>query len=277
MATSNQVRKVKTFGIGGITLISLLGGLLVVYPFATEADTLQAQVQEKVAENDVLKARIAGLQGTAERIPEIKSINDSLSVRFPSTADIPGLISSLNSTASAVGLSSSAFTEITTTVPTIIADDSSALPASGAESTAPQDNTDTAAAGDESAAVAGAPASGPGGNLASMNVSISIKGNNQQLSRFVQELSKEEGRAFLIKSFTITVDEENGATLTLETEAFLYRTVEDPNAPTPDAQAPAATPAEAAQVPAPEPAPATEPEITEPEAVTPEEDVSDEG
>ena len=264
MATNNPVRKVKTFGIGGITLISLLGGLLVVYPFATEADTLQAQVQEKVAENDVLKARITGLQGTAERIPEIKAINDSLSVRFPSTSDIPGLISSLNSTAATVGLSNSDFTEITTTVPAIIADESSALPASGAESSAPMDNTDTAATGDESTEVAGAaPASGPSGNLASMGVSISIKGSNEQLALFVKELSKEEGRAFLIKSFTITTDEESGSTLTLETEAFLYRTVEDPLAettPTPDG-----TPAEQAPV------------VEDPQAMVPEEPVSDEG
>lgn len=228
MATNNPVRKVKTFGIGGLTLITLLGGMLVVYPFATEADTLQAQVQEKVAENDVLKARIAGLQGTAEQIPAIKSINDSLSVRFPSTSDIPGLISSLNSTAAVVGLSSSNFSEITTTVPEIIADSSAALPDSGAESTAPQDNTDATAAGDESTEVAGAtPASGAGGNLASMTVTIAVKGNSEQLAQFVKELAKEEGRAFLIKGFTITSDEE-GSTLSLETEAFLYRTVEDP-------------------------------------------------
>lgn len=227
MAT-NQVRKVKTFGIGGITLITLLGGMLVVYPFATEADTLQAQVQEKVDENDVLKTRIAGLQGTAEQVPQIKSINDSLSVRFPSTSDIPGLISSLNSTAAVVGLSSSSFSEITTTVPEIIADSSAALPDSGAESTAPQDNTDATGTGDEGAAPAGVPASGPGGNLASMTVTIAVKGNPEQLAQFVKELANEEGRAFLIKGFTITSDEADGSTLSLETEAFLYRTVDDP-------------------------------------------------
>lgn len=242
MATSSKIKKVKTIGIGSISLITVLGTILVVYPFFNEQETLKIQVQEKVSENSVLSTRITSLKATAEQVPKIKAYNDSLSTRFPATSDIPGLISSITSTANAAGLGSGAITGLTTTIPAIVADSAAALPAAGATPAAPSgptDNTDTGAA-------APAPAAGgtttSGGDLASMNVTITVEGNPDQLAAFVRRLSQAEGqRAFLIKSFSIDSAEAGASKLSLETETFLYRTLPDPVAGT--APAAAGTPA----------------------------------
>lgn len=233
MATSTKIKKVKTIGIGSISLVSVLGVILVVYPFFNEQETLKIQVQEKVSENSVLSTRITSLKKTAEQVPKIKAYNDSLSTRFPATSDIPGLISSITTTASSAGLGPSSITALTTTIPAIIADTASTLPAAGAAPAAPSgpvDNTDTGTA-------ATAPAAGgttaSGGDLASMNVTITVEGNPDQLAAFVRQLSQAEGqRAFLIKSFSIDTAEDGASKLNLETETFLYRTLPEPTAGT---------------------------------------------
>lgn len=247
MATSTKIKKVKTIGIGSISLISVLGVILVVYPFFNEQETLKIQVQEKVSENNVLSTRITSLKKTAEQVPQIKAYNDSLTTRFPATSDIPGLISSITTTASSAGLGPGSITALTTTIPAIVADSAAALPAAGGATPAapsgPVDNTDTGTA------AAAAPAAGgttkSGGDLASMNVTITVEGNPDQLAAFVRQLSQAEGqRAFLIKSFSIDTAENGASKLNLETETFLYRTLPEPTAgTTPVAPANPAAPA----------------------------------
>lgn len=260
MASNSKIKKVKTIGIGSISLISVLGVILVVYPFFNEQETLKIQVQEKISENNVLSSRITNLKKTADQVPAIKQINDSLTTRFPATADIPGLISSISSTAARSGLGAGSITGLTTELPTIVADTAAALPAAGAAAPAasgPVDNTDTGSGG---AAAPAAPAAGGtpsagGGDLASMAVSITVEGGTAELSQFVKNLSSGQGRAFLIKSFTMEAAEDGNSKLTLETETFLYRTLPDPAAPpaagTPAAGTPAAgTPATGTTPPA---------------------------
>lgn len=245
MATSTKIKKVKTVGIGSISLISVLGVILVVYPFFNEQETLKIQVQEKVSENSVLSTRIASLKKTVDQVPQVKAYNDSLSTRFPATSDIPGLISSITTTASSAGLGPSSITGLTTTIPAIIADTASTLPAAGGTPAAPSgpvDNTDTGSAAAAAPAATGGATSG--GDLASMNVSITVEGSPEQLAAFVRELSQSEGkRAFLIKSFSIDTAENGASKLSLETETFLYRTLPDPTAATPVAPANPASPA----------------------------------
>jgi Tfp pilus assembly protein PilO len=239
MANSTKIKKVKTAGIGSIALVSILGTILVIYPFFNEQETLKVQVQEKISENSVLSTRITSLKKTAEQVPQIKAFNDSLSARFPATSDIPGLISSISSTASKSGLGAGAVTGLETSIPAIVAEVASTLPAGGAKpaATGPVDNTDTGGG-----AAAGAPAASGaksgGGDLASMKVGITVEGSPEQLATFVKTLAAQEGRAFLIKSFSIDSAEEGKSKLTLETETFLYRTLPEPVAATP----PPATP-----------------------------------
>lgn len=243
MASSTKIKKVKTVGIGSISLVSVLGVILVVYPFFNEQQTLKIEVQEKVSENSVLSTRITSLKKTAEQVPQIKAFNDSLSARFPATSDIPGLVSSISSTASRAGLGSGAITGLETSIPAIVADSAAALPAAGAApaaATGPVDNTDTGAGAAAAPAAAGGTTTG-GGDLASMTVGITVEGSPEQLATFVNELSKAEGqRAFLIKSFGIDTAEDGKSKLTLETETFLYRTLPEPTAPAPAPAAPAA-------------------------------------
>lgn len=236
MASSNKIKKVKTAGIGSIGLVSVLGVILVVYPFFNEQETLKVQVQEKISENSVLSTRISSLKKTAEEVPQIKAFNDSLSVRFPATSDIPGLVSTISTTASAVGLGSGAITGLETSIPAVVADSAAALPSSGSATpkpaSGPVDNTDTGTPAGGGAAAPAAPAKKSGeADLASMKVGITIKGNPDQLNEFVKKLSSGNGRAFLIKSFSLDTTTEGEATLTLDTETFLYRTLPEPGAP----------------------------------------------
>lgn len=229
MANSKQIKKVKTFGIGGIALSVVLGSILVIYPFFNEAEAIKVQVEEKKSENSILLTRISMLKNISSQVPEIKAINDSLSNKFPATSDIPGLVSSLSSVANGVGLSSGSFTSIETSIPVVIADTAAALPQAGAAdpgaATGPVDNTDAG-----SGTSTGAPSSTASGlsNLASMTVTVSLEGNADQLSNFVKNLSESSGRAFLIKSFGIDSSEDGKSKLTLEMTAFLYRTLPDP-------------------------------------------------
>lgn len=232
MASSSKIKKVKTLGIGSISLVSVLGVILVIYPFFNEQETLKIQVQEKVSENSVLSTRITSLKKTAEQVPQIKAFNDSLTVRFPATSDIPGLISSISSTANAAGLGSGAITGLETSIPAIVADSAAALPSGEAPkaATGPVDNTDTGTASTAPAAGAGGTAKSGGGDLASMKVGITVEGSSDQLASFVKNLSAGTGRAFLIKSFSIDSAEDGKSKLTLDTETFLYRTLPDPEA-----------------------------------------------
>lgn len=238
---SSRIKKVKTFGIGSISLVSVIGVILVVYPFFNEKETLKIEVQEKVSENSVLSSRIDGLKKTADQVPQIKAFNDSLSVRFPATSEIPGLVSSLANTASSAGLGSGAITGLETSIPTLIAGTAAALPSSTPKAaTGPVDNTDTgtsaAPPADGAAPASGGTAASGGGDLASMTVDITVEGNPQQLATFVKNLSASEGRAFLIKGFSIDTAEDGKSKLSLSTETFLYRVLPEPTAQ----QAPAA-------------------------------------
>lgn len=236
--SSSQIKKVKSFGIGGVSLAIVLGSILVIYPFFNEAETLKVQVAEKKSENSILLTRIDMLKKISGQIPEVKAINDSLSSKFPATSDIPGLVSSLGSVANSVGLGTGAFTNIETSIPVVIADTAAALPQAGssdkpAAATGPVDNTD---AGTGTPAGAAPTTGSSGSNLASMTVTISVEGTSEQLSEFVKNLSTSSGRSFLIKSFSIdSSGADSKPKLTLETTAFLYRTLPDPvnlNAPT---------------------------------------------
>lgn len=243
---SNRIRKIKLLGFIVIGLVSVIGIITVIYPFFNERETLKVEVQEKMSENSVLSTRISSLKKTAEQVPQIKAFNDSLSVRFPSTSDIPGLVSSLSNTASASGLGSASITGLETSIPTLVAGTASSLPSSTPAATAdkgPTDNTDTGTAA--AAPAAGAAKSNSAGDLASMTVDLTVEGNPEQLTTFVKNLSAGQGRAFLIKGFSLDAGAEGSAKLNLSMETFLYRTLPEPaaNAPAPNpaASAPADT------------------------------------
>lgn len=257
---SNRVKKVKMFGVAGVTLVTVLGGLLVVYPMITEVEAIKIQVAEKVLENTTLQTRIQSLNATADQVPAIKAINDELAAQFPATADIPGLLSSLSESASTVGLGSGAFESIETSVPALIAGGEAALPSTegaapaegGAPAEAPAsgpvDNTDTGAGSAPAPAAGGGATATAGGDLASMTVDITITGTQAQLADFVEAVATGD-RALLIKGFSIEESEDGEATLSLNAEAFLYRTLADP-----DAQATPADPAAPVDPAAPAPA-----------------------
>lgn len=243
---SNRIRKIKLLGFVIIGLVSIIGIITVIYPFFNERETLKVEVQEKMSENSVLSTRINSLKKTAEQVPQIKAFNDSLSVRFPSTSDIPGLVSSLSSTASASGLGSASITGLETSIPTLVAGTASNLPAAAPSAKAdkgPTDNTDTGTAA--SAPAAGATKSAGAGDLASMTVDLTVEGSPEQLTTFVKNLSAGQGRAFLIKGFNLDAGTDGQAKLTLSMETFLYRTLAAPTDPKAATPAAPATPAPA--------------------------------
>lgn len=247
MPSSSRIKKVKTVGIGSISLVSVLGVILVVYPFFNERETLKVSVDEKISENSVLQTRISSLKKTAEQTPQIKAFNDSLTSRFPATSDIPGLVSSLAETASSAGLGSASITGLETQVPTIVPDTAASLPSSSTakkeESKGPTDNTDTGTAAGSGSTTPKA-AGSASQNLASMGVTLTVEGDPEQLATFVKNLSNGKGRTFLIKGFSITTAADGKTTLSLTTETFLYRTLAapvDPKAPAPNPSTPADT------------------------------------
>jgi Tfp pilus assembly protein PilO len=241
---SNRIRKIKLLGALIIGLVSIVGIITVIYPFFNERETLKVEVQEKASENSVLSTRITTLNKTAEQVPQIKAFNDSLSVRFPSTSDIPGLVSSLANTASASGLGSGSITGLETSIPTLVAGTASSLPSSTTDTKTdkgPTDNTDTGSAS-SAAPAAGAAKSSSAGDLASMTVDLTVEGSPEQLATFVKNLSSGQGRAFLIKGFNIDSGADGASKLSLSMETFLYRTLPEPvKNPAPAAPAPADT------------------------------------
>lgn len=242
LVASSRIRKIKLLGSIIIGLVSIIGIITVIYPFFNERETLKIEVQEKMSENSVLSTRINSLKKTAEQVPQIKAFNDSLSVRFPSTSDIPGLVSSLASTASASGLGSASITGLETSIPTLVAGTAASLPSSTAATKAdkgPTDNTDTGTAA--AAPAAGTAKAASAGDLASMTVDLTVEGSPDQLTTFVKNLSAGQGRAFLIKGFSLDAGAEGSAKLNLSMETFLYRTLPEPAANAPATPAPADT------------------------------------
>jgi len=87
-----------------VVVILLIGWFGLVAPKRSSADSLRNQAAAQEQQNNTLKAQIADLQAKQKNLPQQQAIIADVHQRIPQNPDLPALIRSLSSMASATGV-----------------------------------------------------------------------------------------------------------------------------------------------------------------------------
>ena len=193
--------------VGGLALvvIAALGWTLVVGPeTSTLADT-RAQIQTTRDQNTLLAAQLAGLEKQRAELGETRRMARALAVKFPPTADQPGLFEEVTTAAVDAGIGPKGVTTLAPTPPTI-------------------GSADPAAAGTTTPA----PAASGSPLLARQTVTVAVSGSYDETQRLLENL-EQMPRAYLIATLTLSGDGDTGDyTTTITGDMFVMPPVKDP-------------------------------------------------
>lgn len=218
-------RNIILFGTLALVVLAVAGWFLLLAPRMATAGDIDAQRDSVATTNEVTQAQIVELTTMKEDIGTAKADADLLTRRFPPTAAQAMLFEHIRRAAFKAGLPERKISTLTITVPTIGASD-------GSVSLAPATTTTV----DPNATVptTGAPVAAPAGQLATMNVDLSVSGPQDRLTALLSALEGMD-RAFLVTSVNLGTT-EGESTLTLTGKMFLLPELVDPTVvpPTPE-------------------------------------------
>jgi hypothetical protein len=180
----------KAIGSGGLLLIAGLGWGAVVGPSTGTLSDLREEVASTSAQNRVLEARLGGLQRQALDLSATRRTARALAVRFPPTADQPGMFLQVTTAASKAGIRPGEVTALTPTAPTFGTQEAAASGATGAE------------------------------DLARQTVTVGVEGSYLATQKLLGNL-EEMPRAYLISSVNIASGTERSFTTTVTGEMFV--------------------------------------------------------
>lgn len=202
--------------LGGLSLavVAALGWTFVVGPeTSTLADT-RLQIESVRDQNTVLAAQLATLQKQREELGATRQAARELAVKFPPTADQPGLFEQVTAAAVDAGIGPDGVTTLAPTPPSLGGTD----PAAG---TAAPAATGTDPAADPAAATGGT-------LLARQTVTVSVAGSYDETQRLLENL-EHMPRAYLISTITLSGDAATGEyTTTIAGDMFVMPPVKDP-------------------------------------------------
>ena len=194
--------------VGGLALvvIAALGWTLVVGPETSPLADTRAQIQTTRDQNTLLATQLAGLERQRAELGETRHVARALAVKFPPTADQPGLFEEVTTAAVDAGIGPKGVTTLAPTPPTI-------------------GSADPAAAGttpDPAAAATGSPL------LARQTVTVAVSGSYDETQRLLENL-EQMPRAYLIATLTLSGDGDTGDyTTTITGDMFVMPPVKDP-------------------------------------------------
>lgn len=202
-----------------IILVVFVGSALVAYPLYQQQAKFKVDEKAAVSAEQQASANFSKMKKYSEQVPEVKKINDEASKSFPLPQNISSYMSYYKKLAKDSGLNGEV--NVTTTLPTLVT-------GSGA-STNGTTTPPAATGGTEGATpVPGGESTGTG-DLASMNVDITVPASPEQAKAFSQKLLNGE-RSFTIQSMTIgsTTEGTSDNLLSIKGTTYFHRTIVPP-------------------------------------------------
>jgi hypothetical protein len=173
----------KILGALALVMVAALGWLLVLGPAIGELDEVRTQMSEARNQKDVLNHQLTLLREQQRTLPQTSAASAALTVKFPATADQPGLFESVSEAVADAGIPAESLTALTPTPPVV-------------------------GTGDEAAGVV-LPAEEAPGNLATQTVTVSVESTYDEARQLLANLESMP-RAYLVTSLTVTADEAAG-------------------------------------------------------------------
>jgi hypothetical protein len=170
-------------GALALVVVAALGWLFVLGPAFGELDAVHTQTSDARAQQDVLNQQLTLLREQQQTLPKIRADSAALTVRFPGTADQPGLFESVAKAVADAGIPAEKLTALTPTPPVV-------------------------GTGDEAAGVV-LPVEEASGNLATQTVTVSVESTYDEARRLLANLETMP-RAYLVTSLTVTEGEAAG-------------------------------------------------------------------
>jgi Tfp pilus assembly protein PilO len=169
-----------------VVVVMLAGWFLLVSPTRSSADQAREQAAAQQAHNDQLKAQIADLQAKKKNLPQQQAIIAQVQQQIPQNPELPALIRSISSMASAAGV-----------------DVHTLSPVPPAASTAEQPPNAVGAQGQ---------------TLQTINISMQVLGTYANVERFLNKMESLK-RSLLVTGLTLnvgstTTTDGSGATTT---------------------------------------------------------------
>jgi Tfp pilus assembly protein PilO len=195
----------KIVGALALLLVVALGWLLVVGPKTAALSDTRAQITSVRDQNDTLAIQLISLKRQAQQLDDVRRTARAVALKFPPTADQPGVFKEITAAASDAGIGAHGLTSITPTPPVV----GGADPATGVQLDAP-----------------------PAG-LARQTVAVAVTGSYDQMQRLLENL-EQMPRAYLINSVAVSGD-AGKFTTTISGDMFVMAPVEDPGDLSPEA------------------------------------------
>jgi hypothetical protein len=189
--------------IGSLTLLGIVavGWLFVVAPESDELSAVRVQIVDAGAQNQLLAQELFTLKRQADDLDGTRATAEALALKFPATADQPGVFEQVTAAASSAGIGAKDITALTPTPPAIGAVD----PVTGVQ---------PAGEGDES--------------LARQMVTLTVEGDYIETQDLLANL-EDIPRAFLINSVTLATGESATSFVTTITgDMFVMPPAPDP-------------------------------------------------
>ncbi|MCW2773503.1 MAG: hypothetical protein JWN91_1829 [Nocardioides sp.] len=199
----------KIAGSLALLVVVGLGWTFVVGPETSALSEARDDVTAIRDQNSVLAGELAELERQRNSLAETRQTARKLAVKFPPTADQPGLFEEVTTAAIDAGIGAQGVTNLTPTPPVI----------------GPATATPDAAAQPDAAAPADA---APGAALARQTVTVAVTGTYAQTESLLENLENMP-RAYLITTVSLTGDGVDGAyTTTITGDMFVMPPVQDP-------------------------------------------------
>jgi Tfp pilus assembly protein PilO len=167
----------KLIGAVAMLLVAALGWLLLLGPETAALSDVQSQTTSVSEQNDVLRLQLVELQTQEKELEQIREDAAALAVKFPATADQPGLFQAVTAAVTDAGIPTEGLTALTPTPPAVGAVDA----ATGVELT------------DQPAAP----------ELARQTVTVAVVGTYDETRLLLGNL-EQMPRAYLVTSLTVT-------------------------------------------------------------------------
>lgn len=202
--------------LGGLSLLVLaaLGWMLVVGPETSTLAETRDEIVSTRDQNAVLAAQLASLEKQRQDLGATRHAARAMAVKFPPTADQPGMFEQVTQAAVSAGIGPKGVTTLAPTPPQ--------LGTAGGVAAAPPPPATPATPADGAAP---APAAGL---LARQTVTVSVTGTYDQTQQLLSNLEQME-RAYLITGITLSGDASTGSyTTTVTGDMFVMPPVKDP-------------------------------------------------
>ena len=233
-------KNIKLIGISAIALLTIAGVGLVGLPLSEQSQKWAEETSQAKDLNLQKQSELDLLEKVKSQVSDIETINDELATRFPNLPKGTDLLQNISIAAAIAGISSGGVESIAITPPTLLVD--TAAEAAEAEAAAapieegvgevppedggvPTEGAEAPAADGETVDVV------PASNVASMEISLSMKATQPQILSFTREFNN-MSRTIKIKTATISAADEDGqSSFSLNGVAYLYASITPPVEP----------------------------------------------